>query len=473
MDIGRLRASAHRVAFRFMRPGSVPTPGVHRSLFRGHGLNFAGYREYQHGDDIRIVDWNVTARQNRPMLKLFEQEHASALMLVLDASPSMTGPHPDKWDAAAALAVLFAFVGARDGERLGLAVTGEKGLAFSAAPRLRAREPDRASARTARRRRAAHGPRSRRRSTTASIARCAACGRPASLVVDLGLPRHALGRRDPRGGAPPHRRRPDDLAARSSTSCRRPAWCASRTPSRAPRAGWTPARPASAPPTRSDRWRCAARSAPASSTPARCRWRSAPTGRWSASSPASAACGAPRDARCRASALRRSLPGQPAALRRRGGAHGQAGGSGAAAAAAPFTVRFRARAGPRPHRRSPDADDRRRRARPASSRCSRGSRSASATSTCCRSTRRRSRGRDGAWRQTWRVTLAAFDKGEPRVPRFALDYTAAGGQTLAYWADTGLTRDDHRAGRSPPTCRCGRSSGARTRRRSRRGRASR
>jgi uncharacterized protein (DUF58 family) len=131
MDLGRLRASAQRVSFRFMRPGSVPTPGVHRSLFRGHGLNFAGYREYQHGDDIRMVDWNVTARQNRPMLKLFEQEHATALMLVLDASPSMTGPHPDKWDAAAALAVLFAFVGARDGERMGLAITGEKGLAFS------------------------------------------------------------------------------------------------------------------------------------------------------------------------------------------------------------------------------------------------------------------------------------------------------------------------------------------------------
>ena len=45
---------------------------------------------------------------------------------------------------------------------------------------------------------------------------------------------------------------------------------------------------------------------------------------------------------------------------------------------------------------------------------------------------------DGAWRQTWQVTLAAFDKGQPRVPRFALDYTAAGGLMLAYWADTGL-----------------------------------
>jgi hypothetical protein len=45
---------------------------------------------------------------------------------------------------------------------------------------------------------------------------------------------------------------------------------------------------------------------------------------------------------------------------------------------------------------------------------------------------------DTTWRQTWRVTLAAFDKGQPRVPRFAIDYTAAGGQTLAYWADAGL-----------------------------------
>ncbi|MEO5819612.1 MAG: BatD family protein [Vicinamibacteraceae bacterium] len=45
---------------------------------------------------------------------------------------------------------------------------------------------------------------------------------------------------------------------------------------------------------------------------------------------------------------------------------------------------------------------------------------------------------DGTWHQTWRVTLAAFDKGDVRLPRFAIDYTAAGGQTLAYWAETGL-----------------------------------
>jgi hypothetical protein len=46
---------------------------------------------------------------------------------------------------------------------------------------------------------------------------------------------------------------------------------------------------------------------------------------------------------------------------------------------------------------------------------------------------------DTGWQQRWRVTLAAFDKGEPTVPRFAIDYTAAGGQTLAWWAEPGLS----------------------------------
>ncbi len=129
MHLPRLRATAHRLAFRFMRPGSVPTPGAHRSVFRGHGLSFAGYREYQHGDDIRLVDWNVTARQNRPMVKVFEQEHASALTLVLDASPSMTVAHPEKWAAARDLAVLFAFVAARDSERVGVVSAGPLAMA--------------------------------------------------------------------------------------------------------------------------------------------------------------------------------------------------------------------------------------------------------------------------------------------------------------------------------------------------------
>ena len=208
LDIGRLRASAHRVAFRFMRPGSVPTPGVHRSLFRGHGLNFAGYREYQHGDDIRMVDWNVTARQNRPMLKLFEQEHASALMLVLDASASMTGPHPDKWDAAAALAVLFAFVAARDGERIGLTVTGEKGLAFS--PRRGFAHATRLAHRLERPAFGRRPPVPLGAATRAGRRRAPRPARPAHARRRrhrLRLPRHALGRRGPRGGAPAHRGR--------------------------------------------------------------------------------------------------------------------------------------------------------------------------------------------------------------------------------------------------------------------------
>ena len=248
MDIGRLRASAHRVAFRFMRPGSVPTPGVHRSLFRGHGLNFAGYREYQYGDDIRMVDWNVTARQNRPMLKLFEQEHATALMLVLDASavddraaPGQVGRRARPWPCCSRSSA------ARDGERIGLAVTGEKGLGVQrrgAASRTRPGSPTGWSSPRPPRGRAGTGAQGWLDDGIHRALR--GLRTPGVLVIVVRLPRHAVGRRGPRGGAPPHRRRPDDLQRlRARAAVGRPRPRAGRR-DRAPRAGWTRARRGSA-----------------------------------------------------------------------------------------------------------------------------------------------------------------------------------------------------------------------------------
>ena len=201
---------------RFRAVGSPPagrarcTPGVPVAV-RGHGIDFAGYREYQPGDDIRLVDWNVTARQNRPMLKLFEQEHATALMLVLDASPSMTGPHPDKWDAAAALAVLFAFVGRarRRADRPGR--DRREGARLQPAARLRACHPARASHWSVRGRCRQRLDAPKRRARQRHPPRPA---RPADAGCRrrrVRLPRHALGRRGPRGGAAAHRRRPDNL----------------------------------------------------------------------------------------------------------------------------------------------------------------------------------------------------------------------------------------------------------------------
>lgn len=62
--------------------------GSYKTAFRGHGMSFAEVREYQYGDDVRDIDWNVTARQNKPHIKIFEEERELTVMLLIDVSGS-------------------------------------------------------------------------------------------------------------------------------------------------------------------------------------------------------------------------------------------------------------------------------------------------------------------------------------------------------------------------------------------------
>ena len=62
--------------------------GEYHSAFKGHGMSFSEVREYQPGDDVRDIDWNVTARMNRPYIKVFEEEREMTLMLLVDLSAS-------------------------------------------------------------------------------------------------------------------------------------------------------------------------------------------------------------------------------------------------------------------------------------------------------------------------------------------------------------------------------------------------
>jgi len=63
--------------------------GNFSSLYRGQGIEFAGVRDYNRGDDIRTIDWNVTARMGRPYIKVFEEERELQLFLIVDSSASM------------------------------------------------------------------------------------------------------------------------------------------------------------------------------------------------------------------------------------------------------------------------------------------------------------------------------------------------------------------------------------------------
>ena len=62
--------------------------GEYHSVFKGRGMAFSEVREYQYGDDIRNIDWNVTARFNHPFIKIFEEERELTVMLLIDVSGS-------------------------------------------------------------------------------------------------------------------------------------------------------------------------------------------------------------------------------------------------------------------------------------------------------------------------------------------------------------------------------------------------
>ncbi len=62
--------------------------GSYHSAFKGRGMSFSEVREYQYGDDIRAIDWNVTARAGKPFIKVFEEERELTLMLIIDVSRS-------------------------------------------------------------------------------------------------------------------------------------------------------------------------------------------------------------------------------------------------------------------------------------------------------------------------------------------------------------------------------------------------
>ncbi|MEZ5974706.1 MAG: DUF58 domain-containing protein [Planctomycetota bacterium] len=109
---------------------STALAGSWRSTFRGQGVEFEEVRPYQPGDDVRSIDWNVTARTGEPFVKAFREERELCLQLLVDTSLSMdfgTGQW-SKREAAANLAALFATVCVRAQDRVGLTLYGPAGL---------------------------------------------------------------------------------------------------------------------------------------------------------------------------------------------------------------------------------------------------------------------------------------------------------------------------------------------------------
>jgi uncharacterized protein (DUF58 family) len=96
--------------------------GAYHSQFKGRGMDFEELREYVPGDDVRTIDWNVTARMRRPFVKLHREERELSVVLVLDvsASDNFGSSARTKRDSAAEIAGILAFSAMRNGDKVGL-----------------------------------------------------------------------------------------------------------------------------------------------------------------------------------------------------------------------------------------------------------------------------------------------------------------------------------------------------------------
>src|SRR5438132_5827857 len=102
--------------------------GQYHSVFKGQGMNFDEVREYQPGDDVRSIDWNVTARMNHPFIKKFVEERELTLMLVVDVSGSglFGSCEQSKRELAAEIASVLAFSAIRNNDKVGLLLFTEE-----------------------------------------------------------------------------------------------------------------------------------------------------------------------------------------------------------------------------------------------------------------------------------------------------------------------------------------------------------
>jgi uncharacterized protein (DUF58 family) len=111
-----------QIEIRTNRLVSETLAGQYHSVFKGQGMNFEEVREYQPGDEVRSIDWNVTARMNHPFVKKFVEERELTLMLLVDVSGSglFGSREQSKRELAAEIASVLAFSAIRNNDKVGL-----------------------------------------------------------------------------------------------------------------------------------------------------------------------------------------------------------------------------------------------------------------------------------------------------------------------------------------------------------------
>ncbi|QYZ65420.1 MAG: hypothetical protein OI74_12815 [Gammaproteobacteria bacterium (ex Lamellibrachia satsuma)] len=129
-DLLELRHQAHTLGLASHHLVNSSFSGLYSSVFRGTGLDFEEVREYREGDDIRNMEWNVTARTNVPHLKIFREERERSVVLCVDKGPHMSFGTRGTFKSiqAAKAAALLGWAASRLNDRVGGMLFGDAGI---------------------------------------------------------------------------------------------------------------------------------------------------------------------------------------------------------------------------------------------------------------------------------------------------------------------------------------------------------
>lgn len=128
MDTKELLKKVRKIEIKTRRLSDHIFGGEYHSTFKGRGMTFSEVRQYQFGDDVRNIDWNVTARYSEPFVKVFEEERELTLMLVVDISGSgLFGTRENfKRDIITEIAATLAFSATSNNDKIGLILFSDK-----------------------------------------------------------------------------------------------------------------------------------------------------------------------------------------------------------------------------------------------------------------------------------------------------------------------------------------------------------
>ena len=153
MDTKELLKQVRKIEIKTRRLSDHIFSGEYHSSFKGRGMSFAEVRKYQYGDDVRAIDWMVTARLNEPYIKTFEEERELTMVLLVDVSGSeFFGSQKRKREVITEICATLAFSAIQNNDKVGILFFSDKIEKFI--PPKKGKQHSKQSKKTARKTRA-------------------------------------------------------------------------------------------------------------------------------------------------------------------------------------------------------------------------------------------------------------------------------------------------------------------------------